>query len=317
MILSRKRLQAGQVATLARVNIDLVNRQPTLTLPEVANSPEDKDNRESQEWHKTCLSDEYETDQTETEPRTGGTEGSLEGDLVQSVTLSGPGLAEANSQEPVKNLSTLGVKVNKSDESHEDVDKDRDKRASSTVNVGKDLGSIAVLGHGSQGSGAAVNARDTKRENRHKNDDVHEVSKTHHARVLANQNERRSLSVGISGDVEAVIGGLDQETDEEETENEEEGDTPENLLNGTGKSLGGVLRLGSSETNELSTGKRESGSDEDRAEPLEAVLESTRILVPELGTPVLVVAAVGRTATTDEDKRDDHEGDSSSELQAG
>lgn len=36
------------VLTSASVNIDLVNRQPTLTLPEVANSPEGKDNGESQ-----------------------------------------------------------------------------------------------------------------------------------------------------------------------------------------------------------------------------------------------------------------------------
>jgi len=281
----------------------------------------------------TYLSNKDEADEAETDPGADDTKGGPERNLIQSVALSGPSLAEANvgkadrtpseksretrkSQEPVKDLSTLGIKVDESDETHENVDSDGNKGAATTIDVGEHLGSISVLSHGSQGTGATVNARHTKRKNGDKDNDVHEVGETSKTGVLADKHERRGLGVGVTGNVESVISGLDKKADEEETKNEEEGDTPENLLDSTRESLGGVLRLSSGETNKLSTGKRESSSDEDRAESLETVLEGTGVLSPVACAPVLVVSTVGRTATTDEDKRDEHKSNSSSELEA-
>lgn len=279
------------------------------------------------------LGNKDETDEAETDPGADNTKSSPEGNLIQSVALSGPSLAEPNvskanrtpgeqgretgeSQEPVKDLSTLGIKVDESDETHENMDSDGNKRAATTIDIGEHLGGISVLGHGSQGTGASVNARHTKRKNGDKDNDVHEVGEASKAGVLADKHKRRGLGVGVTGNVESVISGLDKKANEEKTKDEEEGDTPENLLDSTRQSLGGVLRLGSGETNKLSTSKRESSSDEDRAESLETVLESTWVLSPVACAPVLVVSTIGRTATTDEDKRDEHESNSSSEFEA-
>jgi hypothetical protein len=281
----------------------------------------------------TYLRNKDETDEAETDPGADNTKSGPERNLIQSVALSSPSLAEANvgkadrtpgeqgretrkSQEPVKDLSTLGIKVDESDETHENVDSDGNKGAATTVDVGEHLGSISVLSHGSQGTGATVNARHTKRKNRDQDNDIHEVSETSKAGVLANKHERRGLGVGVAGNVKSVISGLDKKADEEETKNEEQGDTPENLLDGARESLGRVLRLSSGKTNKLRTGKREGSSDEDRAESLETVLESTGVLSPVACAPVLVVSTVGRTATADKDERDDHESHSSSELEA-
>lgn len=283
--------------------------------------------------NETYLSDQDEADEEKTEPRAIDTANSLEGDLIQSVTLVSPSLAETDvgqadrapgeesrqtrkSQEPVKDLSTLGVEVDIGEESHDDVNKDGEGGATAAVNVGKDLGGVAVLSHGSQGTRATIDSRNTKGKDRDEDDTVHEVVETSETRVLANQDERRGLGVGVTANVKSGVGGADEKTDEEETEDVKEGDSPENLLDGAGKSLGRVARLGSSKTDKLSSSKGESSSDEDGAEALEAVLERTRILVPETVTPELVVAAVARTATTDKDEADDHEDDDSSQLEA-
>ncbi|KAI6768730.1 hypothetical protein HG531_010919 [Fusarium graminearum] len=305
------------------IDIDFVDRDPSLALPEVSDSPEDQDNRESKvrdeetldgahttgSWRGNNgnieLSDKDENDQSKTKVRASDTKGGLERNLVQSVTLSGPSLTETNvgNADGTPDLSSLGVKVDKGDETHEDVDEDGDEGTATTVNVSEHLGGISVLSHGSQGTGTTVNTRHTKRQNRHENDDVHEVVETVKTSILANEDKGRCLGVGVSGNVESLISGLDKKTNEGKAENVEESNTPENLLDGTGEGLGRVLRLGSGETNQLKS--------------LEAVLESTGVLVPKPTTPVLVVAAVVGTTTTNQDNRNEHEGDGSSKLQAG
>lgn len=92
-------------------------------------------------------------------------------------------------------------------------------------------------------------------------------------------------------------------------------DTPEDLLNGTGKSLGGVASLSSSETNKLSSSVRKGSRDEDGTETSETVLEGARI-PPELTTLIRVEFAVIGASTADEDDGDDHEDDNGSELEA-
>lgn len=95
-----------------------------------------------------------------------------------------------------------------------------------------------------------------------------------------------------------------------------QGDTPEDLLDGTGKGLGGVARLSSSEADQLSTGEREGGCDKDTTEASGAVLERAGI-IPELGTLICVEVAGGGTATTDKNDGDNHEDDNGSELEDG
>ena len=107
---------------------------------------------------------------------------------------------------------------------------------------------------------------------------------------------------------------VDKETDKEETEDVEEGDTPEDLLDGAGEGLDGVLGLSSSQTNQLSTGEGESGSDEHAAESLEAVVEGAGV-VPVVGTNVVIVLAAAGTTAEHEDEGDDHEDDGGGKLE--
>ena len=79
----------------------------------------------------------------------------------------------------------------------------------------------------------AENARDTKGNDRHQDDHVHEGSICGHAGILCGQDERRStLTVSVLGVEETLIGGRDQHADQCKTEYVEEGDAPEDLLDG-------------------------------------------------------------------------------------
>lgn len=90
------------------------------------------------------------------------------------------------------------------------------------------------------------------------------------------------------------------------TNNVEEGDTPKDLLDGRGKGLDRVPGLSSSETDELSAGEREGSGHEDRAETLESVSESTRV-VPRLGALVCAVCAILGATAENEDESDNEE----------
>lgn len=219
-------------------------------------------------------------------------------------------------KEPVKDNGTGSVQADVGDEAEQDEGNDGRQGTARLVNVGEELGSIALLSESSQGSGSTVNTRHTDGQDGHENDEVHEVVEALEASILADKHKGRGLGVGVGGRREqSGIIAIDQDSDEEETEDVEDGDTPEDLLNSTGHVLGGVVRLSSGETNQLGTGEGEGGSDEDGAEALEAVLECTGV-VPVTSTPVFVVATAAGAATADEDKSDDHEDDGCRELEA-
>lgn len=95
-----------------------------------------------------------------------------------------------------------------------------------------------------------------------------------------------------------------------------QGDSPEDLLDGTGKRLERVLCFGSSETDKLSAREGESGGDEDTAESLEAVTEGTRV-IPGAGAPVFTVETPTGTTAKNQDESNDHENDGGGELDEG
>lgn len=94
-----------------------------------------------------------------------------------------------------------------------------------------------------------------------------------------------------------------------------QGNSPEDLLDSTGQRLGWVGSLSSCQTDELRSGVRESGSNEDTAETTEAVLERAWVM-PEFTAPVLAVFAVLGTATAAKDNSDDHEDADGGKLEA-
>lgn len=221
-----------------------------------------------------------------------------------------------NGKKPVKDNGTGGIQADIGDEAEQDEEDDGGQGTARLVDVGEELGSIALLSQSGQGSGSTIHTRDTDGQDGGENDEVHEVVETLQASVLADKHKGRSLGVRVGGRREqSGIITVDQQADEEETKDVKDGNTPEDLLDSTGHVLGGVSRLGSGKTDQLSTGEGEGSGDEDGAEALEAVLERTRV-VPVAGTPVLVVSAILGTTTEDKDKGDDHEDDGGSQLEA-
>lgn len=221
-------------------------------------------------------------------------------------------------QKPVEDNHAGGGKGNVGETTPGEEEDDGPERAARLVNVGEDLGSVTLLGERRQGTGSAVDARDTDGDDRDADDDVHERVVAREASVPDGNDERRgALGVGVGGNVEEIgVVGRDEQTDKRETQEVEEGDTPEDLLDSTGQRLGGVGRLSSGQTDKLGTGVGEGGRDEDGAETGETVLPWAGV-APGAVAPVFVVETVGRTTTADEDDGDDQEDDDSGKLEAG
>jgi hypothetical protein len=70
------------------------------------------------------------------------------------------------------------------------------------------------------------------------------------------------------------------------------------------------------QTDELSTGEGEGGSDEDAAEATEAVGEGARV-VPQLRAAVRIITAALRTTAADQHNGHDHEDDDGAQLEEG
>lgn len=219
-------------------------------------------------------------------------------------------------KKPVEDNGAGSVQADVGDEAEQDEDNDGGQGAARLVDVGEELGSIALLSQSGQGSGSTIHTRDTDGQDGGENDEVHEVVETLQASVLADKHKGRGLGVRVSGGREqSGIIAVNQQSDEEETKDVKDGNTPEDLLDSTGHVLGWVGRLSSGKTDQLSTGEGEGSSDEDRAETLEAILERAGV-IPVSGTPVLVVSAILGTTAQDKDKSDDHEDDSGGQLEA-
>ena len=332
----------------AGIDIDVGEREPALTLPEEANRPEEEDDGEGKVRHEEALGiveaagdgadgneelgDEDEEDEEETEVGAVDTTDSLEGNLVSGVSVVGPGRAEADvgqadaapseeggktgkGEEPVEDGRAITGETNVGKGTEDEHGEDGEEGAVGAVDVVEDLGGITLLGKSGKGTRATEDTGDTDRQNGDKNDDVHERIEALEVGVLADEDKGRGVDVdhGVGTEQVLIVVG-DKKTDEEETEDVEEGDTPEHLLDGTGKRLEGVASLSGGKTDKLSTGEREGGSDEAGAEATETVGKSTR-LVPVTRTPVLVVAGAGGATTEDKDEADDDEDNSRSQLE--
>ena len=218
-------------------------------------------------------------------------------------------------EQPVKDSRPLSIKVNIRQRGEGTDGEDRDERAARAVNVGEDPGGVALLGERGERAGATVHGGHADGQDRNEDDDVHERVIAVEVGVLAHEHEGRGGDVGVrvSGAQKARVVVRDQEADEEQTQDVEEGDTPEDLLDGTGERLQGVLGLSRGETDELGSGEGEGGGDENGAEPAEAVGEGTR-LVPGTRANIFVIATAGGATTEDQDEGNDHEDDDRSQL---
>lgn len=104
------------------------------------------------------------------------------------------------------------------------------------------------------------------------------------------------------------------EAEDEKTDDVEEGNAPEDLLDSLGESLSGVGRLSSSKTDQLGTTEGERGGNEDTAETLEAIAECSR-LAPVLCTNV--AAGIGRNSAGVDDNTKNDEANTCDDLDDG
>lgn len=220
-------------------------------------------------------------------------------------------------QQPGEDGGPVRVQVDVGEEAEGQHDADAAERPAGAVDIRKGLGGVALLREGGEGAAPAVHARDADGDDRDEDDDVHEGVEAAEAGVLADQDEGRGADVGVGAGAEQVrVVRVDEQADEEQAEDVEEGDAPEDLLDGAGQGPGGVAGLGGRQADQLGAAEGEGGRDEDGAEAAEAVLERAGV-VPEPGAPVLAVLSCVRAAAEDEDQGDEHEDDGSGELEAG
>lgn len=278
------------------------------------------------------LSNEDNEDEDKANPGSADAKGGMERDLVESAAVELPGRSEADvgqadgapgeesgktgkSEEPVEDDNTAGAVRHVGEAAESNDDDGREQGATGAINVGEDLRSVTLLSESGESAGTTVDTAVTDGNDGDDDDDVDEVVEANQASILGGDDERRSSGVddGV-GAKESLVVVTDKEANEEEGENVEEGDTPENLLDGTRELLGGVRALGGRETDELRTGESKGGGDEHGADALEAVGEGARV-VPEPGAPVRTVLAVVRATAQDADETDHDEDDDGDELE--
>lgn len=337
--------------TSSRVNVNLVKFEPSLTLPGVTDNPEDENDWNGEPSVEELLSrgelrtlpwwgngveesgNQDEEAQSETDPRSSNTADSLEWNFIKSAPVVSPGGTESDvskndgspseegsetreGKEPVEDDGSAGGLLDVCQSTANQEKSDGWKWATGLVNIGEDLWCVSFLGESGKSSGSSINARDTDGHDGNHDNSVDEVIETVESGIKGGDNERRgTVTVCASLLEETWVVGWNQKTDEGKTDNIEEGNTPENLLDCSWESLDWVLRLSSGKTNKFGSREGEGSSDEDGTETLETILECSRI-VPSSCSPVLAVETSGWTTSTDEDDGGDHEDDNGDQLQA-
>lgn len=183
------------------------------------------------------------------------------------------------SLKPGEDSASIAVDTEVSEEADQDNGSNRGKWTARLVDVGKELGSETLLSEGDKSSATTVDTRNTNRQNGNQDDDVHERVVTLEASIGDGNDERRGARVVAASVQQSLIGRVDQKTDQKETNDVEEGDSPENLLDGARKGLGGVLGFSGGETNEFGTAERESGSDKDTYTVLDIIMRKPLLIV--------------------------------------
>lgn len=261
--------------------------------------------------------DQGEDVEAETEVAANDTEGGLVGNEIHVEALSPHTRAHADvsqadatpdeeeaetskSQEPAEDLTTAGGSADVGKETEGNLEEDTVQGATLRVDVLEEGGGHVALSHSLNGSGRAESARVGDTEDGDGDDSVHDAGEDLDTGILDSKNEGRGLGVGTAGSHETRVVGGEDETDDEQVQDVEDGNSPEDLLASHGDRLAGVGRLGSGQTNHLSTTEGEGSNDEDTAETLE-VGESTGV-VPVLGANVSLVAG---TTTVDDNTEDD------------
>lgn len=231
----------------------------------------------------TYLCNEHNDNHDQADPGSSNTKDCPEWDLVKGVTVVLPcvpetDMGEANAApgeeccqtgkrlKPVEGDRSTGIKSHEGKRRPCEDEDGGPQRSASTVDIGEEAGSVALLSERTQCTRATVNTRETNGDNRQHDDDVGEVGESNDTGALGNDDEWRRFHINHAAAQELRVGVLDEQTHKSERQDVEECDAPENLLDRGGQRSRRVFGLGSSEADELSTREREGSSDENSTE---------------------------------------------------
>lgn len=183
------------------------------------------------------------------------------------MTLSLPGLAEANvrdahgkpgeqcrktgqGDEPVEDLGAHvrdDVDVRQGRENHDG--EDAEEGAGGLVNVTEDLRKIPLVGKGEKRTSTSVDTGETHGENSDQDGGVDEVIEAFDVGP-AHQDDHWGSVGSVAFEEEGLV-VRNRETDHENDDQEQDDHTPDNALDGAGHGVHGIRSLGRSEGNEF------------------------------------------------------------------
>lgn len=276
------------------------------------------------------LGEENEEDENETDPASPYTKHGSEWQFLDAVTLDGPRTAETNvaehdgtpgeesgetgkGEEPCKDFVGCGGQVDIGEGSKGQNEDNGPEWTTGFVNVRKHFGCVSGFGEGGECAGATVDAGETDTEDGDANGHVDEVVDTLDMCTVEDADEWRRSGGSTSKEKEFVV-VRQEETDHEEGEDVDDGDTPKGVLDRTGHRLAWVGRLRSGESDEFGTCKGKGGGDKHGADSLESIGECTWVM-PERATDVAVIFSSSWASTADENDSNEDEHDHDEELE--
>lgn len=109
------------------------------------------------------------------------------------------------------------------------------QRTAGAVDVGEEARCVTLLSERTQCTRSTVDTGKTNGNDGEHDDGVGEVGKSDDTSALGDDDERRGFNVDKTAAQKSGVVVVDEQTDECEGQNVEEGDTPEDLLDGRGQ----------------------------------------------------------------------------------
>lgn len=274
------------------------------------------------------LGNEAENVEHETDPGPDRAEHGSEREVVGRAAVHGPRLAEADvrvadatpgeevgetgdGEQPREDGAAVVGFVDVGEAAEEEGHDEHDVGTTFRVDAGTNCGTHATCAESLDSTSCGEGAGVCNGENGEGDDCVEDGGEGFDASQLEGEHERRVAGVTSGGLGEVGVVRGDDQTQEEERDHVEEGDTPEDLLGGFRDRLAWVGGFCCCETDELSSSEGEGSRDENGTESLEAIAERTW-LVPVVSTNV--ASGIGRNSTAVNDNTEDDEADNGSDL---
>lgn len=233
--------------------------------------------------------------QSDSDVRAGDTERGAVGELVLGEAVGGPSASEANVSQVDAEPHEEETQPGQREEPREDfpgrvsfpdvgetakqqLDHDAPDRTTFLVHVHQEPRPHASRGERLHGPRRSIGAAVRHADDGDGDDGVHHTRQTFHTRVLDGEDKRRSFCVGTARSEKVRAVGGDDQADDEQGQDVEGRDAPKDLSGRLGERTMWVFCFSCGETDEFCASEGESGRDKHRAETLEPVSKSARVL---------------------------------------